>query len=114
MNQTASDIAQAITTAHQAAFADFPPQPAPSLTLAQQQDPVYAGAVAACSQLGFIAIDADCIASAWAAQSQRTGQFDATAWPSDAADFGLLTCGHNANAFATCLSSAAERSNHWP
>ena len=101
MNQTASDIAQAITTAHQAAFADFPPQPAPGLTVAQQQDPVYAGAVAACSQLGFIAIDADCIASAWAAESRRTGQFDAQAWPTEAADFGLQTSG-GAGAFAAC------------
>ena len=101
MNQTASDIAQAIITVHQAAFADFPPQPVPSMTAAQQQDVVYAGAVAACSQLGFIAIDADCIASAWAAHSRRTGRFDAQAWPTEAADFGLQTCG-GAGAFAAC------------
>ncbi len=99
---TAAQVCEAITAYHQAAFADFPPQPAPALSAEQHANAVYAGAVQACSQLGFIAIDADCIASAWAAQSQRTGQFDATAWPSDAADFGLLTCGHNANAFATC------------
>ena len=101
MNLTASAVAAAITTAHQAAFADFPPQPVPVLTAAQQQDAVYAGAVAACSQLGFIAIDADCIASAWAAQSQRLGGFDAQAWPSAAADFGLLPAG-GAGAFAAC------------
>lgn len=86
---TASPIAQAILDVHQADFADFPPQPAPALTHAQQQDAVYAGAVAACSQLGFIAIDADCVAKAWSAQSQRLGAFDAHAWPTAAADFGL-------------------------
>ena len=101
MNLTASAVAAAITTAHQAAFADFPPQPVPVLTAAQQQDAIYAGAVTACSQLGFIAIDADCIASAWAAQSQRLGGFDAQTWPSNAADFGLLPAG-GTGAFAAC------------
>ena len=73
----------------------------PALTAEQQTNPVYTGALAACSQLGFIAIDADCIANAWAAQSQRTGRFDASAWPNAAADFGLLPAG-GAQAFAAC------------
>ena len=98
---TATQIAQAITAAHQAAFASFPPQPAPALPAERQQDAVYAGALAACSTLGFIAIDADCLASAWSAQSTRTGRFDAQAWPTQAADFGLVT-GGGPQAFAAC------------
>ncbi|MDR2329604.1 MAG: thiamine phosphate synthase [Comamonas sp.] len=98
---TAAQIAQAITAAHQAAFASFPPQTAPALPADRAQDAVYAGALAACSTLGFIAIDADCLASAWSAQSARTGQFDAQAWPTQAADFGLLTSG-GPQAFAPC------------
>lgn len=98
---TSTQIAQAITAAHQAAFASFPPQPAPALPAERQQDAVYAGALAACSTLGFIAIDAECLASAWSAQSARTGRFDAQAWPTQAADFGLVT-GGGPQAFAAC------------
>ena len=101
---TAASVSQAICAAHQAAFADFPPQPAPTLSASQQQDPVHAGAVAACSQLGFIAIDADCVAQGWAAQSKRLGSFDATLWPAAPEDFGLLPCGGEGDkaAFAPC------------
>ncbi|QMV73765.1 thiamine phosphate synthase [Comamonas piscis] len=98
---TATQIAQAITAAHQAAFANFPPQTAPDLPSDRQQDAVYAGALAACSTLGFIAIDAACIASAWSAQAARTGQFDAQAWPVEAADFGLRPSG-GPQAFVPC------------
>lgn len=98
---TATQIQQAITTAHQAAFASFPPQPAPALPADRQLDAVYAGALAACSALGFIAIDADCLASAWSAQTARTGQFDAQTWPAQAVDFGLLRSG-GPQAFAPC------------
>ncbi len=98
---TAASVAQSICAAHQAAFASFPPQPVPALPADKQQDPIYAGAVAACSQLGFIAIDADCVAQAWAAQSQRLGSFDAALWPAAPEDFGLLPCG-GTQAFAAC------------
>lgn len=98
---TAAQIQQAITLVHREAFANFPPQPLPALPLDRQHDTVYAGALAACSLLGFIAIDADCLASAWSAQTARTGQFDAQAWPFHADDFGLLTSG-GAQAFAPC------------
>ena len=98
---SAETVRQAIVSAHQAAFAAFPAQPAPALSAAQLQDAVYAGAAQACAQLGFIAIDADCLAHAWAAQTQRTGQFDAAAWPEAAQDFGLLPSGGD-QAFAAC------------
>ena len=78
--------AQAITAAHGARFADFPAQPAPVPT---SDDPVYRAALAACSQLGFIGIDAECLAQAWMRQSQRLGAFDATRWPCNPQDFGV-------------------------
>ena len=78
--------AQAITAAHGARFADFPAQPAPAPT---SDDPVYRAALAACSQLGFIGIDAECLAQAWMRQSQRLGAFDATRWPCNPQDFGV-------------------------
>ena len=98
---TADSVSQAICTAHQAAFASFPPQPVPALSAEQQQNAIYAGAVAACSQLGFIAIDADCVAQAWVAQSQRLGGFDAALWPAVHEDFGLLPSG-GPQTFAPC------------
>ena len=43
----------------------------------------------ACAALGFIEVDAECLARAWQAQTQRTGAFDAQAWPEHPADFGM-------------------------
>ena len=51
--------------------------------------------------LSFVEADAACITQAWAAQTQRTGQFDANAWPSDAQDFGIRPW-PRADAFAPC------------
>jgi len=99
---TPSAIEQAIVAAHRQAFADFAPRPAPEPGLHLWGDePVYRGALAACSRLGFIAIDADCLASAWYRQSLRTSHFDANAWPATPADFGLHVSG-SAPAFAPC------------
>ena len=50
---------------------------------------VYRAAFEACTRMGFIAIDADCVARAWLRMAQRTGRFDAAAWPDEPADFGL-------------------------
>ena len=52
-------------------------------------------------QLGFVEEDAQCLARAWVAQSQRTGHFDATRWPDDPQDFGL-PAHPRAKAFAPC------------
>ena len=49
--------------------------------------PIYRGAKQACATLGFIDIDAECLARAWQAQSERTGRFDAGAWPDDPGRF---------------------------
>ncbi len=98
--------AQAIVDAHLATFGD-PAHPAvlpDTLPTSQGDatvDPVYRAAYSACTQLGFIPIDADCLARAWQAQTQRTGQFDARAWPSHPADFGM-TPHPRSNTFAAC------------
>ena len=98
LDATTAAMAQSIQSLHAATFAGFEPLQPPAPT---GNDPVYLAALHACSQLGFIAHDAECIARAWLAQSTRTGQFDAALWPSDPRDFGLQTT-PRASAFVTC------------
>ena len=54
--------------------------------------------------LGFVPEDAECIAHAWQAQTDRTGSFEVTDWPCDRRDFALpvLDASH---AFAACPES---------
>ncbi|MGB4361256.1 MAG: thiamine phosphate synthase [Rhodoferax sp.] len=52
-------------------------------------EPIPRAVYAACRALDFIDIDAQCVASAWQRQSARTGQLDASAWPTEPQDFGL-------------------------
>ncbi|MDO8320500.1 thiamine phosphate synthase [Rhodoferax sp.] len=58
----------------------------PTLLTATMTQAVYA----ACCALDFIDADAQCVASAWQRQSERSGHFDANAWPTDPQDFGQL------------------------
>lgn len=60
-----------------------------------------AAVLAACRSMGFVEDDAQLLARAWTAQALRLGQFDATAWPDDARDFGVHT-GPRTDAFAPC------------
>ncbi|MDA8520777.1 thiamine phosphate synthase [Acidovorax sp. NCPPB 4044] len=92
-------MSDAIVQAHAAAFADFPAQPAPPW--GGDHGAVYRAALQACSSLGFIAVDAHCLAGAWQARADRTGRFDATAWPDAPEDFGLQPRPH-AHPFAAC------------
>ena len=90
-------MADAIVQQHSAHFGarlhgdansvELVPQPTPAAT---RNEPVYLAALQACSRLGFIAVDAECLAQAWQHQTERTGQFDAAHWPDDPQDFGLL------------------------
>lgn len=98
LDATTAAMAQSIQSLHAATFAGFEPLQPPAPTT---NDPVYVAALHACSQLGFIAHDAECLARAWLAQSTRTGQFDAALWPSDPRDFCLQTT-PRASAFVTC------------
>jgi thiamine-phosphate pyrophosphorylase len=84
----AGAVAQAIVAAHGLRFGAITSAPvsAPNFT---SDDPVYRGAKRACSALGFIEIDAECLAHAWRAQTQRLSQFDAAQWPATPADFGM-------------------------
>lgn len=66
-----------------------------------RDDAVYRSAKQASLTLGFIEIDAECLALAWLAQSNRTRQFDPQAWPDEPADFGLRPWPRK-DAFAAC------------
>lgn len=83
-------LAQSILHHHAPTFAaeGLPPQPVPP---SLQHQPAYLAALAACSALGFIEIDAVCLATAWLAQTERQQYFDATHWPDDPQDFGLAS-----------------------
>jgi hypothetical protein len=89
---------EAICQAH--AELALPTGPVAALTAGS----VYAIARQACLRLGFVEIDADCIAAAWQRQSERTGLFDPLAWPSEPQDFGLAPWPRE-NAFALCPRS---------
>lgn len=86
--QHITEMASAIVAAHRATFTSdtLPSQPVPAPS---RSEPAYLAALQACSALGFIAIDAECLAQAWQRQTERTGQFDAAHWPDDPQDFGL-------------------------
>ena len=97
-----SPKAQAIVLAHQATLAlPVTIEAAPPYS---STDPVYRDALQACLALGFIEIDAECVALAWAAQSLRTGRFDPQAWPVTPIDFGLQER-TRPNAFPACPKS---------
>ncbi|RYF27016.1 MAG: thiamine phosphate synthase [Comamonadaceae bacterium] len=97
---TADAMAQTIVLHHAADYAGFPAQPVPAPSEAEA-DPVYGAVLQACSTLGFVAHDAETLAQAWAAQTRRTGAFDAARWPVEPADFGLQPQ-PAAQAFAAC------------
>ena len=100
-NTTApQNIAQAIVAAHAPRFGETAQAPASF----SSDDAVYRGAKTACAALGFVEVDAECLARAWRAQTQRTGSFDAQAWPELPADFGMLPFppAERRNAFPPC------------
>lgn len=66
-----------------------------------QGDESFAASLMAARLLGFLEHDAQCVAHAWAAQTQRIGSFDPAAWPDEPADFGLST-EPSAKAFPSC------------
>lgn len=100
MRDDIAAMAQAIVAHHAAVFAGFSAEPTPEAT---RSEPVYLAALQACSALGFIAPDAECLARAWLARSQRVGAFEPACWPDEPADFGLQPV-PRAQAFAPCPS----------
>lgn len=91
-------LAQDIVREHAATFAPSTAQPVPE---SMETAPVYRAALQACSALGFIAADAQCLARAWQARFERTGSADASHWPDAPQDFGLQAQPHP-QAFAPC------------
>lgn len=96
--QTLTPDAQAIVAAHQNLA--LPAVDTPSLHYTRD-DAVYRTAKQACLALGFIELDAECLALAWQARVQRTGRFDPQAWPDEPADFGMRPWPRS-DAFAVC------------
>jgi thiamine-phosphate pyrophosphorylase len=96
-------VAHAIVAAHGLRFGAITAA-AISAGSFSSDDPVYRGAKQACAALGFIEIDAECLALAWQAQTVRTGAFDASQWPETPADFGMRSFPPVArdDAFAPC------------
>ena len=90
--------AQAIVAAHPELAL---PLSAPPTEHYSRDDVVYRTAKQACLALGFIEIDAECLALAWQAMAQRTCRFDPQAWPDEPADFGLRPWPRD-DAFAPC------------
>lgn len=91
-NTTTTDaraIAHAIVAAHGLRFGAITAAPVSAAPNFSSDDPVYRGARQACTALGFIEIDAECLARAWRAQTERLSQFDAALWPDNPADFGM-------------------------
>jgi len=81
-------IAHAIVAAHGLRFGAITASPV-GATPFSSDEAVYRGAKQACAALGFIEIDAECLALAWHAQTERIGHFDAAQWPDNPADFGM-------------------------
>lgn len=99
---TSTDIAQTLLRMHAGMLAG---EPRTEDLSAQDQhagwDREHAGVLQACRWLGFLEEDAQCVARAWQRQSQRTGVFSLSDWPTLAQDFGVET-GPRDQAFAAC------------
>ncbi len=95
-------MAAAIVEAHRTQLGLAPSDT--SATRFGHDDPVYRAAKQACRELGFIEADAECVATAWHARTQRTGEFDATVWPDEPCDFGLAPY-PRVSGFAPCQAA---------
>lgn len=99
---TTQDIAQALVHKHASMLAGEPrTQNLSAQDLEAGWDTEHAGVLQACRWLGFLEADAQCVAHAWQKQTQRTGLFSLTDWPTLPQDFGIPT-GPRANTFAAC------------
>ncbi|MFM6999669.1 MAG: thiamine phosphate synthase, partial [Limnohabitans sp.] len=99
---TAHDIAHALATQHAAMLAGEASPHAQAVHASDAQlSPEMAGVLQGCRMLGFLEHDAQCVAHAWQAQTQRTGQFSVNDWPCSPQDFGVAPT-PRAKAFAAC------------
>lgn len=67
-------------------------------------DPVYLVAKKACLKLGFIEVDAECLAHAWMKKSPNIKDLDPQTWPDKPEYFGLHLR-NQSNAFPACPNS---------
>ena len=93
-------MAQSIARAHEATLA-LPLVPGAEALKGDVDDLVFASALQAAHQLGFVPADAMCIAQAWSRQALRTGEFHPEQWPTEAVDFGMAPMPRS-DAFASC------------
>jgi thiamine-phosphate pyrophosphorylase len=93
-------MAQTIVKAHEATLG-LPVPPGAQALNGDVDDLVFAAALQAAHQLGFVPADALCLAQAWSNQSMRTGDFQPEQWPTEAIDFGLRPWPRK-DAFAPC------------
>jgi len=94
------NLAQAILSAHQARFGG--PGILPTVSESPDLPAFQQTAWRACRALGFIDIDAHCLAQAWQARAERTGRSDDLSWPDQPQDFGLGRHPADQPAFASC------------
>ena len=92
-------MAQAIIALHATSLALAETQP--NAVVFTNDKPVYRAVKAACRSMGFINIDAECVALAWQAQTARSGSFDPSHWPDQPQDFNIQPW-PRADAFAPC------------
>ena len=99
---TAQDIAHALATQHAVMLAGDASSYAQAVHDSDAQlSADMAGVLQGCRMLGFLEHDAQCVAHAWQAQTQRTGQFSVNDWPCTPQDFGVAAV-PRANAFPAC------------
>ena len=100
--KTAQEIASAIATQHAAMLAGeaIPYEHAVRTEDASLRKEI-AGLLQGCRMLGFLEVDAQCVAQAWQAHGKRTGEFSLTEWPCEPRDFGIAPA-PRANAFPSC------------
>jgi thiamine-phosphate pyrophosphorylase len=100
-NLDIAKMAQAIIDTHSARFGLAATVPSAQFF---GQASAYRAAKSACMAMNFIEADAECLARAWQAQTERLGQFDATLWPAAPVDFGMqpLPAARRPDAFAPC------------
>jgi thiamine-phosphate pyrophosphorylase len=65
------------------------PATAQSQPFSANENELFTAVKTACLRLGFVEIDAQCVASAWQRSVERTGLFDANTWPTEPEDFGM-------------------------
>ena len=101
-SNTAQEIAQALATQHVAMLAGDASSYAQAVRASDAAlDMAIAGVLQGCRMLGFLEHDAQCVAQAWAAQTERTKQFSVNDWPCTPQDFGIRPSPRH-NAFSAC------------